>query len=121
MSYLYAPRIFTKKLFIVKAYMLVRIMSWHITLEENSWEEARENFEWNIPKDYNVIHDLLRKHDDPKSSIALFQALPGTKNKKYTFHELDNLSNRLANGLSELNVGVGDRIAIMLSQRASNP
>lgn len=96
-------------------------MPWHITLEENSWEEARENFEWNISEDYNVIHDLLRKHDDPKSSIALFQACPGEKNRKYTFHELDILSNRLANGLGGLNVGEGDRIAIMLSQKPSNP
>lgn len=96
-------------------------MAWHLTFDEETYEEACENFEWNIPEDYNIIHDVLRKHDDPKGSVALFQAYPDGRRETYTFHDLDILSSKLANGLEGLGVEEGDRVAIMLPQKPANP
>ncbi|GKZ14008.1 AMP-binding protein [Haladaptatus sp. T7] len=92
----------------------------YVTLDD-TYEAARENFSWNLPESFNAAHDLLRKHDDPKGSVALFQAYPDGRRETYTFHDIDVLSNRVANALSNLGVGFGDRVAVALPQKPENP
>ena len=94
-------------------------MPWHVTLDERSYEAARESFSWDLPADYNLAYDFLRKHDDT-SRPALHQASPDGSRETYTFDDLDRLSNRLANGLAERGVERGDRVGVVLSQRPEN-
>lgn len=91
-------------------------MTWYVTLEHDSYREARSEFDLNLPADYNIARDCVRKHDDG-SSVALYQGYPDGSREQYTFRELDVLSNRLANGLSWLGVTRGDRVAVVLPQR----
>jgi hypothetical protein len=44
---------------------ILRAVSWHPTVEGDTYEAAREAFEWNVPDGYNAARDCLRKHDDP--------------------------------------------------------
>ncbi len=92
----------------------------YVTLDD-TYETARENFSWDLPESFNIAHDLLRKHDDPKGSVALFQAYPDGRRETYTFHDIDVLSNRVANALSNLGVGFGDRVAVAVPQKPANP
>ena len=93
-------------------------MAWYLQLEGDTYEEANNSFSWNeVPDDYNIAVDCLRKHDDPKSRIALYQGYTGGQRETYTFHEIDVLSNQLANSLEALEVERGDRVAIIDSQR----
>jgi acetyl-CoA synthetase len=94
-------------------------MTWYCTLEADSYDTQRETFEWDLPADYNLAHDFLRKHDDI-DRVALYQAYPDGRRERYTFADLDRRSNRLANGLCELGIERGDRVAVVLSQRPEN-
>ncbi|WP_266080083.1 AMP-binding protein [Haladaptatus caseinilyticus] len=95
-------------------------MSWHLSPAGSSHEEARTTFTWNIPKDYNLAFDLLRKHDDT-DSIALEQCYPDGRHETFSFHDLDVLSNQLAHGLTALGVEYGDRVAVIAPQKPVNP
>lgn len=80
----------------------------------DSWEQAREDFEWDIPEKYNIATDLVSSHDDRKGKVALiYEELDGSV-EHYTFYDLDVLSNRAANLLADLGVKKGDRVAINL-------
>jgi acetyl-CoA synthetase len=94
-------------------------MAWYCTLDADTYDEQRETFEWDLPADYNLAHDFLRKHEDT-DRLALYQAYPDGRRENYTFDDLDRLSNRLANGLRELGIERGDRVACVLSQRPEN-
>ncbi|GAA0259280.1 acyl-CoA synthetase [Haladaptatus pallidirubidus] len=96
-------------------------MAWHLAPDFPSYEEARSEFSWDaIPDDYNIAHDLLRKHDDGNAT-ALEQCYPDGRRETYSFRDLDVRSNRLANGLSDLGVERGDRVSVVVPQKPANP
>lgn len=96
-------------------------MTWYVSADYDSYEEARREFGWDIPEDYNPVHDFLHKHDDAASRTALHQAYPDGRRATYSFEDIDLLSNRLANMLEGLDVGVGDRVGIVLPQKPATP
>ncbi|WP_340098900.1 acyl-CoA synthetase [Salinibaculum salinum] len=95
-------------------------MSWHLTLDEDTYEAARENFAWEFPEQYNIAWDCLRKHEDTDHP-ALHQAFPDGRRETYTFEELDDLSNQVAHALEARGVGRGDRVAVVVPQKPANP
>jgi len=93
-------------------------MVWHITDQIEactSYEVAREEFTWDLPADYNIAHDTLRKHDD-QSQTALYQRYQDGTEKVFSFRDLDEQSNKLANVLVSAGVSAGDRVAIIAPQ-----
>jgi len=95
-------------------------MAWHVTLPTESYEAARDGFEWDIPSGYNAAHDLVGKHED-QARVALFQAYPDGRRETYSFAELDRYSDRLASALAAYGVGRGDRVGVVLPQVPANP
>ena len=95
-------------------------MPWHVDLAYDSYEEASEDFEWDVPADYNIARDLLRKHENIDRT-ALYQAYPDGREETYSFADLDRLSDRLARGLRDLGVSRGDRVAVIVPQKPENP
>lgn len=89
-------------------------MVWTVKQEGDTYETAREDFSWDIPTEYNIARDCLRKHD--KDSIALHQGYPDGRRNTYTFAEIDEQSDQLAVGLEKLGVGQKDRVAVLLPQ-----
>jgi acetyl-CoA synthetase len=67
-------------------------MAWYLTVESDSYEAAVESFKWDLPSPYNIATDLLRKHED-RDAEALVQAYPDGRRTKYTFADLDAVSN----------------------------
>ncbi|MCL7416290.1 MAG: AMP-binding protein [Halalkalicoccus sp.] len=92
---------------------------WYCTLEYDSYEQARTEFEWDLPSRYNLAYDLLRKHPDPDRP-ALLQAFPDGRRETYSFRDLDRLSNRLANALEARGIGRGDRVGVVVPQKPEN-
>jgi len=93
-------------------------MAWHITDQTDnyhSYEQARQEFTWGIPSDYNIVCDTLRKHEDT-SAPALLQQYDDRKTERYTFQNLDTQSKRIANVLAATGVSKGDRVAINAPQ-----
>ncbi|WP_313690791.1 acyl-CoA synthetase [Halorarum halobium] len=95
-------------------------MTWHVELDYQDYETAREEFEWTVPAEYNLAHDLLRKHEDVHRP-ALHQSYPDGRERTYSFRELDDLSDRVARGLANRGVGRGDRVGVVLPQVPANP
>jgi acetyl-CoA synthetase len=95
-------------------------MPWHITLDEDTYERARSEFRWEVPDDYNIAGDCLRKHDDV-DRVALHQAYPDGRRETYTFRELDEQSNQVAHALEARGVERGDRVAVVVPQKPANP
>lgn len=96
-------------------------MTWHISddMDYETYEEAVENFEWDVPDEYNIVWDTVQKHDDMSKQALLYGDATGPR-ETYTFDDLDQLSNNVANALEKLGIGWEDRVAIMVSQRPEN-
>jgi acetyl-CoA synthetase len=86
-------------------------------LRGKTYEEVCRNFKWDIPKYYNIGVDVCDKWAADKNRLALIYADPHGIDRKYTFRELKNTSNRLANALKAHGITPKDRIGILLSQR----
>ncbi|ELY25817.1 AMP-dependent synthetase and ligase [Natrialba magadii ATCC 43099] len=103
----------------------------------DDYDRAREEFEWDLPDDFNPAVDFLRKHDDT-SRVALRYERPGESDKEdgngdsethstedtietYTFDDLDDRSDRLAAALADLGVEAGDRVGVVVPQKPQNP
>ena len=74
-------------------------------------------FRWEIPTHYNIGVDICDKWADRRDRLALLYENERGEVEKYTFLDLKERSNRLANGLRALGVEAGDRVGILLPQR----
>ena len=81
-----------------------------------SYEEVCRSFKWDIPAYYNIGVDICDKWAGQRYRLALIYEDEAGRVEKYTFWELKQLSNRLANGLVHAGIEKGDRIGILLSQ-----
>ena len=86
-------------------------------LRGKTYEEVYNNFKWEIPKFYNIGVDVCDKWAGDKNRVALIYADPHGIERQYTFRELKNTSNRLANALKAHGITRTDRVGILLSQR----
>lgn len=81
------------------------------------FERIRKEFEWNIPRRFNMAWQVCDKHRSLKEKPALYFEQRNGELKTYTFGDLRLLSNSLANGLSSTGIAKGDRVGIVLPQR----
>ncbi|SDR30294.1 acyl-CoA synthetase [Pseudovibrio sp. Tun.PSC04-5.I4] len=83
----------------------------------STYEELCEKFEWDVPEYYNIGVDICDKWADvDPAREALIFAEEGGKTTSYSFQNLKDLSNKLANLLSSHGVEKGDRVGILLPQ-----
>jgi acetyl-CoA synthetase len=81
-----------------------------------TYREVYDSFQWEIPEFYNIGVDICDKWAHQRYRLALIYEDENGQVEKYTFWDLKQLSNRLANGLKACGVGPGDRIGILLPQ-----
>ena len=84
--------------------------------KKSTYNEVYEGFHWNIPEFYNIGIDVCDKWADERYRLALIYEDEGGRTEKFTFWDIKNLSNRLANALRANGVASGDRIGILLPQ-----
>lgn len=85
-------------------------------LSGENYEEIYCNFRWEIPEYYNIGVDICDRWANEKYRLALIYRDQEGKEQKYTFWELKNLSNQLANALVANGIERGDRVGILLPQ-----
>jgi acetyl-CoA synthetase len=85
-------------------------------LKGHTYDEVCRNFRWDVPPYYNIGLDVCDKWAGDKHRLALIYVSPEGQEQKYTFWELKNLSNRLANVLAARGISKGDRVGILLPQ-----
>lgn len=85
-------------------------------LTGKSYRELYDNFKWQIPNHYNIGVDVCDKWANDKNRLALIYVDAHGNDQKYSFRELRNLSNKLANTLKAKGIDREDRVGILLSQ-----
>ncbi len=80
------------------------------------FDTLHANFRWAIPAHYNIGVDV--SDHQPADALALLCEDHRGRVTRHTFGELSSLSNRLGHALRGLGVAAGDRVAIILAQRA---
>ncbi len=86
-------------------------------LRGGTYEEVCNNFKWEIPEYYNIGIDVCDKWALDKARVALIYIDPHGKEQKFTFRDLRDKSNQLANALKANDIRRADRVGILLSQR----
>jgi acetyl-CoA synthetase len=87
----------------------------------DTYEEIYDNFRWDIPEYYNIANDVCDRHaDDPEKIALIHEALDGEVTR-YSYHQVRNYANQLANGLVDLGLDRGDVVAILLAQAPEVP
>jgi acetyl-CoA synthetase len=83
-----------------------------------SYDAVRAAFRWQVPARYNIGVDVCDKHvaagrgDD----LALIYLDPAGAARRFTFRDIQRLSNRLANALMGRGLERGNRIGVLLPQ-----
>jgi len=86
-------------------------------LNGSTYQEVYRNFKWQIPPIYNVGVDVCDKWADDRNKLALIYVSPDEKEQRYSFRELKQLSDKLANALRAHGIERSDRVGILLPQR----
>lgn len=86
------------------------------TYREFSWKEAEKELSYFSDGSFNAAYNAIDRHveSDKKDKIALIFNSADGKKKNYTFKDLSQLSNQVANMLVNLGVKKGDRVFIFL-------
>ena len=81
-----------------------------------TYDEVYNSFRWNIPEFYNIGVDICDKWAQQRYRMALMYENEKGQVEKYTFWDLKNLSNKLANGLKAFGIENSHRLGILLPQ-----
>src|ERR671939_1282132 len=80
--------------------------------ELGSYDEMVAQHRWEVPRRYNIARDVCDKHDRDRLAMV-WEDWRGTE-RRVSFGELQDLSNRFANVLEAHGVERGDRVATLL-------
>src|SRR3954449_1968943 len=80
--------------------------------ELGSYEEMRDQHRWEVPERYNIARDVCDKHDRDRLAMV-WEDWRGNE-RRVSFGELQDLSNKVANVLEHYGVERGDRVATLL-------
>lgn len=90
-----------------------------IRSEWGDWDAIYSRFQWKIPEYFNIAHVACDRHaQEHGDTIAIYCENQTGEANRYSFADISKLSNRLANVLRHLGIEKGDRVGIILPQRA---
>ncbi len=91
----------------------------HSPLADN-YAALHGNFQWLVPEKFNIAQVCCARWavlPDATKRVAIYAMNTGAKASFYTYYELQQQTNRLANVLTTLGVRRGERVAIVMPQR----
>ena len=78
--------------------------------EAFSWEELREECDWDGRTEVNFAHESVDRHVNGSGELAILWIGADGRTEQLSFGDLADQSNRVANVLTELGVGQRDRV-----------
>lgn len=86
------------------------------TYRHFQWKEVEDELQWFANKKINAAYNAITRHARGrlKNKVALYWHSESDEKEKYTFAELDHLSNKFGNVLKKLGVKKGDRVFFFL-------
>lgn len=88
-----------------------------LTPQSGDFDAQRDQFRWQIPAEFNIAQAVCHQNGAAADSVALYYENHTGREGRYTFGQLREYANRLANALQAMGVERGDRVAIILAQR----
>ncbi|MBQ3155222.1 MAG: AMP-binding protein [Clostridia bacterium] len=87
-------------------------------IEFDSYEDFKANYSVRVPEGFNFAYDVVDAwaEQEPEKNALLYCDDFGTR-RMYTFTELKQESNRIADYLLSLGIRKGDRVMLILKQR----
>ena len=82
----------------------------------DDYSSVYDNFKWEIPERYNIGVDVCDKWARGDGRLALIYLDEDWRETRFSFDEIKEHSNRLANALLGLGLERGDRIGVLLPQ-----
>ena len=87
-------------------------MSEYRRFQPGPYDEMVAAFRWDVPDRYNIAVDVVDKHD-PDHIAMLWEDWQGAE-RRLTFGDFKEMSNRIANVFADVGVVRGDRVAVLL-------
>jgi acetyl-CoA synthetase len=81
------------------------------------YAEICASYRWDVPPDFNIAHACCTRWANDRSRFALYWEDEDGTRAAYTFWDLAQQANRLANALAARGIARGDKVAIVLPQR----
>lgn len=88
-----------------------------INIDQESFDAICASFTWQIPDELNVAQLTCSRHADGSGKPALIAETESGECQRYSFDDIERLSNQLANAFKQLGISRGDCIAVILPQR----
>ncbi|MBO4365724.1 MAG: AMP-binding protein, partial [Eggerthellaceae bacterium] len=87
-------------------------------IEFDSYEDFYENFQINVPEDFNFGYDVVDEwaHAEPEKRALLWCNDHGEE-RTFTFTDISRLSSKTANAFAKLGIGKGDVVMCILRRR----
>ncbi len=90
--------------------------------DAQSYEDVYDSFEWQVPTHYNIAYDVCDRHaQNQPDTLALVVDRADGDIRQYTFRDIQNHANRLANWFVRQGLKHGDRVSILLAQNPEAP
>ncbi|MFC7198715.1 acyl-CoA synthetase [Halospeciosus flavus] len=84
----------------------------------DSYEQLRESFEWEVPERFNVATYVCDRWADAEGErTAIFAEDDDGRERQFTYADLRERTNQLANYLASQGVGRGDRVGVNAPQK----
>lgn len=87
-------------------------------IEFDSYEDMRDNLKIDVPDDFNFAYDVLdewAKSEPEKTAVVWCNPLG--EEKRISFQEMSEMSNKFANVLTKCGIGKGDIVTLILKRR----
>lgn len=84
--------------------------------KDDLYQELYTSFRWQVPEYFNIGWECCGRWAEDRARFALYYEDDAGRIEKYTYWDLQQQANRLANALTGMGVRRGDRVAIVLPQ-----
>ena len=87
-------------------------------IDFDSYEDFKKNYKLNVPENFNFGYDIVDEYArlDPEKPALIWLNDDGGE-KHFTFADVKEQSDRIANVLASLGIKKGDRVLLILKQR----
>ncbi len=82
-----------------------------------SYEQLHADFRWQVPARFNIAWDCCGRHARGRERFGLYFEDESGATAAFSYWDLQQRANRLANALEGLGIQAGDRVAMLLPQR----
>ena len=80
---------------------------------KNNWKATESNFRWEIPDVFNIAEAVCDRHAEDPAKVALIHENDSGTVESWTFRQIQQYANRLANAMEALGICEGDRVGIV--------